>query len=657
MVSVRKVLLIPFFLGIGLVGEALIFRFFLISPYRDFIGTSEGIVRFNHSVIILIFLKGFFWLGITLIATTIFLYLMFSLNPERVLDLASNKNKPFILILLTLIIIVTYLVIYPPFWVLGIISTLILSILLWSQTNIFKTGKNRVKSLTEKVITTISKKKVYSYSFYGFIGFIFFYLLVPLPIQPSNLPNHAGENYIQNGRVYDKQNNQEVRLMGWDYHWVHFHGPGEAWDDSAEMERFDLETIRQDLIWASQAGNFIRICANWFEIEQEKGVYNYSTLDAVFNLIENDPEINDLHVLLEIGPIKTSKIWVQASLPKWFPYRIDLQDPHFLERIKPFLNKTIERYKDKDSLFAYQLENEPDFLVTTVTDNDEDYVITGDVNQYLTRLNNFVKERDSNHFTSINLLVNNLYQQKKLPPVDIIFYDYYGSIENTAPLQDYARKYSQYITGNTGFGVAELQLNNWHYEITPEIIEEEYQSCIESGMTMILWSELHDPVWWDGSAISPDNMRTEKYYKVQELYQKFQNEEINSSLLVQASFDWLNVLIFFSVISAMIFVYYTGEVVLNKRNRKYEEENYLNLINPTLCFIIIPSLVIIFPYISNILLVGIGISLLNLVFSPIIMSNIFHNRFKRMKYKKIKALILAVSASIPTVLLGIIGFY
>lgn len=655
MVSVKKILFIPLFLGILFISEALIFRFFIISPYRDFIGTSEEIVSFNHSIIIFIFLKLFFWLGLILVILSLFLWTLFTLNPERDTQLATSQKKVFPLVLFIFIILAIFLVIFPPFMLVGIISLGILIALLFQSRK--SKGRNTVRVFLEKFLKKISNKKLSKYLIYGSLTIILLYFLIPTNVQPSNFSNRRGDYYIKNGHIFDKKTSQELRLMGWDYHWVHFHGPGEAWDESAEMERFDIETIRQDLIWAAEAGNFIRICANWFEIEQEKGIYNYSTLDAVFNLIENDPEIGKLYVLLEIGPIKTSKIWVQASLPEWFPYRIDLQDPDFLKMVSPFLNKTIERYKNRESLLAYQLENEPDFLVTTVTDNDEDYVITGDVNLYLTWLNSFVKARDPNHFTSINLLVNNLYQQKKLPPVDIIFYDYYGSIENTAPLQDYSRKYSHYISGSRGFGVAELQLNNWHYEITPEIIEDEYYACIESGMTMILWSELHDPVWWDASAISPDNNRTNKYYKVQELYQDFQEEEISNILYLQAAFDWLNVLILFSAICAMIFVYYAANFILNKKYIQDKGNNSCNILKPILSLVLIPSLLIIFPYISNLLLLGIGLSLLNFVFSPIFLSNIFHKGAERMKYKKLKALSLALLASLATALISIIGFY
>lgn len=510
--------------------------------------------------------------------------------------------------------------------------------------------------MKEKIQKLSNNKKTYVKRSFSILVIIFLiYLLVPSIVQPNNLPNARGGYYIQNGRVYNVNNHQELRLMGWDYHWVHFNGPGQAWEDSAKMQRFDKDTIRQDLIWASEAGNFIRICANWFEIEQTKGIYDYSTLDYVFDLIESDPNIEELNVLLEIGPIKTSKIWVQASLPEWFPFRIDLQDPNFIEMVKPFLKSTVNRYKNRSCLFAYQLENEPDFMVTTVTDNDEDYIITGDVYCYLTWLDSYVNSIDPNHFTSINLLVNNLYQQKKLPPVDIIFYDYYGSIENTAPLPDYARKNSQYLTGNTGFGVAELQLNNWHYQITTDVIEEEYRACLDSGMTMILWSELHDPIWWDGSAVSPDNVRTEKYFKVQELYQDFQSADSKNILIIQLLHDFSNVLIFSLGMLSMVSVYFFADLVLKK---KYDNDLKNNMLtSPIVLTITIPSLLIIYPYVSNLMLAGMGIAIVNLIFAPLVLYQFVFNELGDFRYKRLKSLFLAILSSMPLTIISFIGFY
>ncbi|MGV9173379.1 MAG: hypothetical protein ACOC35_12575, partial [Promethearchaeia archaeon] len=122
MVSVRKKLFIPLLLGILFISEALIFRFFIISPYREFIGTSEQIVSFNSSLFILIFLKAFFWLGVMFVVLALFLWLVFTFNPERDIQLASSKNQAYPLFLLTFIIIALFFVIYPPFWLLGIIS-------------------------------------------------------------------------------------------------------------------------------------------------------------------------------------------------------------------------------------------------------------------------------------------------------------------------------------------------------------------------------------------------------------------------------------------------------------------------------------------------------------------------------------------------------
>lgn len=643
-----------FFLFIILFGLTLliissVFRYIIIIPLREWQSLNDLRNDWAPSLLVFLSLKIFYWMGFAIIGMGLLSALIHKLNPNFLL---SNKKSRIIFISLLALILwlnALYLVVYPPFWLsLTIILAYISLIIAFC-------AKSPISSSLKNLFSKLNYLSKFQNCLILLIPIVVSIMIfIPSPFQPCNYPNRAGEYYIQNNKIINIQTNQELRLMGWDYHWVHFSGLGEAWDESAKMLKFDKETIKRDLIWASQAGNFIRICANWFEIEEKQGVYDYSTLDYVFDVIENDPEIGKIFVLLEIGPIKTSKVWVQASLPEWFSYRIDLQDPAFIESLKPFINKTVERYKDRPSLFAYQLENEPDFMTSTITDNDEDYIITGDVYWYLTWLNDYVKSIDPDHFTSINLFVNNLYTQKMLPPVDIILYDYYGSIDNTLPLTTYSRMHSQYIKGNIGFGVAELQLNNWHYQITLERLQEEYNACIESGMTLILWSELHDPYWWDDSAISYDNQRTTKYYKVQELYEVFKTQEIDG-LKTQIIYDWLNVLIFsigiFGFVGLLLIL--ARFLIFNKQEVKFRIPfaNYLFA-----CYVI-PLFLFLSTYISNRLYFGLGISLITILFMPFMLNKTILKLNLEIKYKWIKILMMVLISIIPLAGMSYLFYY
>jgi len=647
----NKILLIWIVVGAGMISEALIFRFLLIAPYRALLEELNVNENWYLFAIGMVFLKGFLWLGIDLVILGSFLMVLVKIDPNifKPIKTGLNYRRITIILIISLIwMIIFYTLVNPPFWINVIIAAGFFALI--ACFTAYRTNK------LPKISRILSGNKKFIAIFSIILIGLSLYLFAPTSFQPTNLASDKGDFYIQNGKIYDAKTGKELRLMGWDYHWVHFNGPGEAWDSSAKMERFNLSTIRQDLIWASQAGNFIRICANWFEIEEKEGEYNYSILDYVFDLIENDEEIEELHVLLEIGPIKTSKVWVQASLPEWFPYRIDLQDPNFLDSVKPFIKKTVERYKDEECLFAYQLENEPDLMTHTVTDPDEDYQITGDVYFYLCWLNDYVKSLDPKHFTAVNYFANNLNTQTKIAPVDIILYDYYGTIENTPDLETFAKRNSQYVKGNTAFGVAELQLNDWQTKITEEDLEDEYEACINSGMTVILWSELHVPYSWDASAISYTNERTYKYYKVQELFEEFQDENIDV-LFIQTWFDWLNVLIFASGLIGTIIVYVLLTRRLNnigtKESRSPAEFSCLIIL-----FVFFPAIVFIQTYISNFMFLGFGICAINLTLGSLIIKQYYFGSEKdEIAHGWLKSFKIAFIGGLPVFIISILAFY
>ncbi|MHA1283000.1 MAG: hypothetical protein ACTSQP_10885 [Promethearchaeota archaeon] len=660
MKSREKSFIIIILLGMILFIEAILFRFYFIYSYRTLLEKLNVNEHWEYFAIGMIFLKGFSWLGFDLIFLGIFFIFLNKINPNFLKDFSANSSKKyrnrFILFTISIFwFIIFWTIINPIFWINIIILIgfgLIIIFIECKKVNKLPRFITKLDISFNNIPLKLRKAKIII-----LIIFIIFsaYLFIPSHIQPSNLRNESKYFYIQNGRIYKKSDGKELRLMGWDYHWIHFNGPGEAWDDSAKMERFNFSIIKQDLIWAIESSNFIRICANWFEIESEKGKYNYTILDYAFDVIENYTEGKDFYVLLEIGPIKTSKVWVQASLPEWFPYRIDLQDPNFLEMVKPFIKNTIERYKNRKNLFAYQLENEPDLMTHTITDPDEDYIITGNIYFYLSWLNDYVKSLDPNHFTAVNYFANNLNTQTKLAPVDIILYDYYGTIENTPSLEVFSRKHSQYIRGDIGFGVAELQLNDWHREITEKDLEEEYNACLKSGMTIILWSELHVPYPWDASAISYQNERTFKYYKVKDLYEEFQKEKNIDVIIIQNYYDWLNIFIFISGLLGMIILYY---ILLKPFKENIEQQrSLLKCLSLILIFIILIPLLLIQTYISNFMFLGFGISSLNLIFAPIIIQNSYLKENRDIKYLKLKIFFRVFIAGIPVFIISIIGFY
>ncbi|MHA1341317.1 MAG: hypothetical protein ACTSRZ_14680 [Promethearchaeota archaeon] len=432
-------------------------------------------------------------------------------------------------------------------------------------------------------------------------------------------------------------------------------------------------------------------------------------LDYCFDIIENDPQIvNKMYVLLEIGPIKTSKIWVQASLPQWFPYKFSLNDPNFRNMVKPFVEAVVNRYKNRPSLFAYQIENEPDLMIHTVTDPDEDYIILGNLIPYLDWLNKLVKSIDPKHFTAINMFANNLNTVPRFPMVDLVLYDYYASVPDTPPMNVYARRWATYTRPNTAFGVAELQLNDWHFQITEDFIDNEYQMCLNSAMNMILWSELHTSTEYEHSAIDHTGNPTWKYYKIQSLYDDFINQDFNP-LIIQFKFDLQNLLyIATSIVTSLSIIAFLSYYLLIKPStatigkyhklNRHKSNNKLNhnknmKIRKSLCLnidnnstsidttvathsnsieksellkkIIFYSLLLVyFPAIltipltvSNLLLYTTGIGLMIITFLILLFEIIFAKLKYKIKFYYLRILIISLLAGFVCSYIGFKAFY
>ncbi|MEI8360771.1 MAG: beta-galactosidase [bacterium] len=94
----------------------------------------------------------------------------------------------------------------------------------------------------------------------------------------------------------------------------------------------------------------IRLPAYWSEIEGEEGVYDWTNIDWLVD----EAGKRDARIIMAVG----------GRLPRW-------PECHFPEWVKPlptkerqdltlnYIKATIERYKDKKNIVAWQVENEP----------------------------------------------------------------------------------------------------------------------------------------------------------------------------------------------------------------------------------------------------------------------------------------------------------
>lgn len=95
---------------------------------------------------------------------------------------------------------------------------------------------------------------------------------------------------------------------------------------------------------------YLRLSAQWDEIEKQKGVYDFSDLDWYMD----EAAVVDGKVTLVVG----QKIlrWPECHAPKWTE---NLSDDEYRASVKNLIKATIERYKNHKALEIWQIENEP----------------------------------------------------------------------------------------------------------------------------------------------------------------------------------------------------------------------------------------------------------------------------------------------------------
>lgn len=93
-----------------------------------------------------------------------------------------------------------------------------------------------------------------------------------------------------------------------------------------------------------------RLMAYWDEIEYKPGVFNFDDLDWQIN----EAAKRNASVILAVGGRLPR--WPECHFPDWAK---DLSNQERQEKILNYLQQVIERYKDKNNIIAWQIENEP----------------------------------------------------------------------------------------------------------------------------------------------------------------------------------------------------------------------------------------------------------------------------------------------------------
>jgi hypothetical protein len=95
---------------------------------------------------------------------------------------------------------------------------------------------------------------------------------------------------------------------------------------------------------------YVRLSAQWDEIEKTRGIYDFSSL----NKLMDAAAASGAKVTLAVG----QKIprWPECHAPAWAN---GLSDNEYKAAIKRFVKATVDQYKDHPALEIWQVENEP----------------------------------------------------------------------------------------------------------------------------------------------------------------------------------------------------------------------------------------------------------------------------------------------------------
>ncbi|MDD2731895.1 MAG: cellulase family glycosylhydrolase [Candidatus Pacebacteria bacterium] len=106
----------------------------------------------------------------------------------------------------------------------------------------------------------------------------------------------------------------------------------------------------------------IRIAVNWDLVEIKENEYNFKDLDQQVQIADD----KDIELILAIG-MKTPR-WPECHIPVWVQ---GFDENQRKERVLNLIKEIVLRYKDRDSIVGWQVENEPFFPFGQCPKNDK----------------------------------------------------------------------------------------------------------------------------------------------------------------------------------------------------------------------------------------------------------------------------------------------
>lgn len=245
-----------------------------------------------------------------------------------------------------------------------------------------------------------------------------------------------------------------------------------------------------------------RLVSYWRTIEKEPGVYDFSDLDWQFEKVEKAGG----SVSLAIG-LRQPR-WPECHAPEWAKNQ-DIDE--WYPKLRTFMTKVIERYKDRPALISYQLENE---FFMTVFGDCPDHSAWRLQEEFA-----LVKSLDTNTPVVVSRSNNWVGIPINEPRADIVGISIYKRIWEKVITKRYYEYpipawYYSFLAGATKIAtgkdtfVHELQAESWlpegydmrtasvqemYKSMNPEMLKKRLQYGADTGMkTLDLWG----PEWW-----------------------------------------------------------------------------------------------------------------------------------------------------------------
>jgi len=111
----------------------------------------------------------------------------------------------------------------------------------------------------------------------------------------------------------------------------------------------DWKQVYQDMLVELQPKH-VRIAAMWSGVEREKGVYDFADVDWMMDMAQK----YNADVILVIG--QKAPRWPECHVPEWAK---NIEKSKMQEKLLTTIEETVKRYKDRDGLNMWQVENEP----------------------------------------------------------------------------------------------------------------------------------------------------------------------------------------------------------------------------------------------------------------------------------------------------------